>query len=488
MVLSAGKRDDEYAQRTKPDLAAFLNGLRDRGIGVQVTDGRECPTNALMHDKAAIVPAVIVSPKSEWGVVQTLRLLKTFGLYSRAVSVKSGGHGYFNGGTCSDIMLDLSSMSKRTITDNVLHLEPGCILAPTVDVLAKHGKAVPHGDCFAVGAGGHFLTAGWDILLTRIYGLGCQSVIGGRVILWDGKTADVTEDSHPDLLHAMRGGAAAGVGVVTEIRLRLHDEPSRVSWRFTPITKEQMTDVCVAQRAFERARSLPREISVSFRFHFELGAQDPSISFNIVSILSAEETIRLLQQHLGLEVTALVSDISCWSEKTMMDLRMLPASETLASNPGMLGEATADAMKENPEVFWSKKWCLREMSRSYFTTISHWVTPDCETMFPELFAAFESARDHPCRERMSALVILGEGRMQELPCAMPLGGALARFEQHWDSSDEEQQCRDITEKVFDIFKTKGDPAVDRPYRGDIWLPEQGEDMALNKIYARYATK
>ncbi|KAH8693485.1 hypothetical protein GQ44DRAFT_599120, partial [Phaeosphaeriaceae sp. PMI808] len=84
--------------------------------------------------------------------------------------------------------------------NEILFVEPGCILGQLADALAKHGKAVPHGGCFDVGVSGHFLTASWDIALARRYGLGCQLVIGGRIALWDGTVVDVNEQSYPRLL------------------------------------------------------------------------------------------------------------------------------------------------------------------------------------------------------------------------------------------------------------------------------------------------
>ena len=191
-----------------------------------------------MHNRAAIIPAIIVSSRSEWGVVETLKLLSSLRLYDRhSVSVRSGGHGYFNGASCSGIMINLGLMDRRRIVDDTLLLEPGCILGQLISTLADDGKAVPHGDCFGVGAGGHFLTVGWDIVLARRYGLGCQSVTGGRVVLWDGSVVDVDEKSHPALLYAMRGGAAAGVGVVTEIWLHVIDQPPLVSWCFKSLSR-----------------------------------------------------------------------------------------------------------------------------------------------------------------------------------------------------------------------------------------------------------
>ncbi|KAJ6436780.1 ATP-dependent DNA helicase tlh1 [Purpureocillium lavendulum] len=108
----------------------------------------------------------------------------------KATASQHGGHGYFNGGSCTGIMLDLSLMNKASIKENSLILEPGCVLGQTMNILAEHRKAVPHGDCFGVGAGGHFTTAGWDLILSRRYGLGCQSLIGGRIALWDGSASD----------------------------------------------------------------------------------------------------------------------------------------------------------------------------------------------------------------------------------------------------------------------------------------------------------
>jgi hypothetical protein len=260
-------------------------------------------------------------------------------------------------------------MTGRRVVDNMLFLEPGCVLGQTVHSLVRHRKAVPHGDCFGVGAGGHFLTAGWDLLLARRYGLGCQSVIGGRVVLWDGSIIDVNEKNHPSLLYAMRGGAAAGAGVVTEIRLRLIDEPVLVTWRFSRTNREQLA-TCVVNNAFANAFNLPWDVSVLFRFHFEPDQLEPICSFNIVSLLIVDETTHCLKQHLGTEVTSLVADPLAWNKKSLVDLRMLPASEFLAMNPEMLSEVSSMALYENPLVYWKQNASSREMAGSFFTSIS----------------------------------------------------------------------------------------------------------------------
>lgn len=469
-------------------VALLLRDLKQRGIQVQKTDGRNAPPEAVMHDQGAPVPAFVISPRSEWGVAQTLKLLEEFKLYNQlSVSVKSGGHGYFNGASCSGVMVNLAGMTGRRVVDNTLFLEPGCVLGQIVHSLARNHKAVPHGDCFGVGAGGHFLTAGWDLILARRYGLGCQSVIGGRVVLWDGSIVEVDEKNHPDLLHAMRGGAAAGVGVVTEIRLRLIDEPVSVTWRFTRISKDQLA-TCVANNAFANAFNLPRDVSVSFRFYFELDQLEPVCSFNIVSLLTANETIHCLNQHLGAEVTSLVTDPSTWNEKPLVDLRMMPASEFLAANPDMLSEVSSTALHENPLLYWKQGSSSREMARSFFTSISHWVVQGCEAMLLKLYDAFQSAQTEPARERMYALVIQGGGRISELQqdCCMPLGQALARFELHWDNPEKEERwCRHFTDNISSIIQSREDGGPGRPYRGDIWREDQASDHRLDTILQKY---
>uniref|UniRef100_L7JKZ7 FAD-binding PCMH-type domain-containing protein n=1 Tax=Pyricularia oryzae (strain P131) TaxID=1143193 RepID=L7JKZ7_PYRO1 len=374
-------------------MGLFLQNLVRKGIEFCETDGRSAPPEAAMHDRGAVVPKFVISPNSEYGVSQTLMLLKDFDLYDKiAISVKSGGHGYFNG----------------------------------------------------------------------------------------------DQQSHPGLLYAMRGGAAASVGVVTHIRLRLIDEPPLVTWRFASIDKTQL-QMCVVKQAFANAYHLPREITVSFRFHFEPTQLGPVCSFNITSLLTAEKTTESLRQHLGPELTAAVFEIASWNEKALVKLRLLPASDALAADPRMLAEASSTALRTNPLVYWKKTAALREMASSYFASISHWVVPGCEPMFLDLYDAFASVQRHPARQRMCALVVQGGGRILDLQqdCSMPLGQALARFKVGWDDEKEETWCRGFTERVSGIFQSKEDPGPGRPYRGDVWLKDQTNDARLDEIFQQY---
>jgi hypothetical protein len=480
--------DSPYSYTEKePALLQLSECLAKLGIHAHRSSGLALPPEAVLHDRSAVVPALIVSPRSEYGVRETLRLLTSLGVYDQyPVSVRSGGHGYANEASCTGVMINLASMTKLHFEKDMLVVQPGCCLGQVLICLASRGKAVPHGDCFGVGAGGHFLTAGWDIALSRRYGLGCQSVVGGRLVLWNGDSIEVDDDSHPTLLYALRGGAAAGVGVVTEIRLKLIEEPPFVTWCFQKVTKAQLK-IAVSRQAFSNATKLPMDISLSFRFYFEVGHDEPVCSLNVASLLHAEETLKCIEEHLGHQVASLVAIQAEWHEKSLVDFRMIPASEELASNPQMLFEATAVTLHESPMLYWSRQVTLREMARSYFTSISHWVIPQCEDMFVDMYETFRSVHSASVRERMYALVVQGGGKMTELQhqCSMPLGQALARFEMHWNKPEEEGYARAFTEKIENIIKRREDPGPGRPYRGDIWREKQGCDTTLDTIRADY---
>ena len=248
-------------------------------------------------------------------------------------------------------------------------------------------------------------------------------------------------------------------------------------------------DSVVSQYLAGNAFNLPWDVSVSFRFYFEPDQLEPVCSFNIVSLLTANETIHCLNQHLGAEVTSLVTtDLSAWNEKSLIDLRMLPASEFLAANPEMLSEVSSTALHENPLLYWKQASSSREMARSFFTSISHWVVQGCEPMLLKLYDALQSAQAEPARDRMYALLIQGVGKMSELQqdCCMPLGQALARFELHWDDPEKEERwCRQFTDDISDIIQSEEDNGPGRPYRGDIWLEEQATDGNLDRLLQKY---
>jgi hypothetical protein len=464
-------------------LAPLLEDLKRWGIFFEQTEGTNPSPEAVMPENTAVAPMIIVSPRNEWGVTMTLQILKTHAVYDRfPVSVKSRVHEYFNVGVCYGVVINLGNMIKISIGDDKLNLEPGCLLGQVIHFLKKHRKAVLDGNHFGVGADGHFLATGLDLVLGRSYGLGSQSIVGGRVALWDGSVLEVNETSHPDHLHAMRRGTVAEVGIVTQIHQQLIDEPPKATWLSARIDKEQLK-LCVRREVFTKAVNLPLDITVSFRFYFQPPHREPVCSFNIVSLLSIEETIDHLYMHLGYEVATMVSDNRQWNETSLVDLRTFPGSKGLSSYPDMLVEILSESLRNTSLVLWNRNSITRETGRTFSSSISQWVVPECEPILANLYEKFESIQSHKANQRMYALVILGGGGMKysQQTWSMPVGQALARFAIHWDDPEEVEAgwYEYLTQNILAIFQERADQEVYKPCRGDVWLRKQEEDEKLS---------
>ncbi len=83
------------------------------------------------------------------------------------------------------------------------------------------GLATGLGDTASVGLGGITLGGGIGFLV-RKHGLTIDDVLAAEVVTADGGRLDVDEHAHPDLFWALRGGGG-NFGVVTRLRLRLHE-------------------------------------------------------------------------------------------------------------------------------------------------------------------------------------------------------------------------------------------------------------------------
>jgi Berberine and berberine like/FAD binding domain len=104
------------------------------------------------------------------------------------------------------------------------------------DALGTRGGGIPGGSCPTVGIAG--LTQGGGVgVLTRAYGLTCDSVTAMDVVLADGRSVTASADEEPDLFWALRGGGGGHLGVVTSFTFRTFAAPTitraYVAWPFS---------------------------------------------------------------------------------------------------------------------------------------------------------------------------------------------------------------------------------------------------------------
>jgi len=139
------------------------------------------------------------------------------------VSVYGGGHGVtgsavVDGGVCIDLRpIDHVVVDAGASTVKV---GGGATWGAVDAATQEHGLAVTGGRVSGTGVGGLSLGSGsgW---LERTYGFTCDSLVSAEVVTAAGDIVTASDDSHPDLFWALRGGGG-NFGVVTEFTFALH--------------------------------------------------------------------------------------------------------------------------------------------------------------------------------------------------------------------------------------------------------------------------
>ena len=139
------------------------------------------------------------------------------------LSIRGGGHSLAGHGTNDGgIVLDLGAMKGIHIDPDrrLAWAQPGLTAREYTTAAAAHGLATPFGDTGSVGIAG--LTLGGGIgWLARKHGLAIDALVSVEIVTADGRVVTASEESHPDLFWAVRGGGG-NFGVVTRFQYRLY--------------------------------------------------------------------------------------------------------------------------------------------------------------------------------------------------------------------------------------------------------------------------
>ncbi|MFI5660990.1 FAD-binding oxidoreductase [Streptomyces sp. NPDC051684] len=159
--------------------------------------------------------------------------IRTTLAYARAhkvpLSIRNGGHSY-GGWSSGDghLILDVSRMKSVRASSGEAVVGAGAKLIDVYRSLAAKGATIPAGSCPTVGVSGLTLGGGHGVV-SRAYGLTCDSLTQATVITADGKELTANATSHKDLFWALRGAGNGQFGVVTELRFKTHPAPQGVS-------------------------------------------------------------------------------------------------------------------------------------------------------------------------------------------------------------------------------------------------------------------
>ncbi|MGH2761550.1 MAG: FAD-binding oxidoreductase [Thermoleophilaceae bacterium] len=204
-------------------------------------------------------PALIARCSSPDDVAKAIAFA---GEHELALAVRGGGH---NGGGLGvvdeGLVVDLSPLKDievdveaRTVT-----VGGGCLWQEVDAATHPAGLATPSGIISTTGVGGLTLGGGLGHL-SRAYGLTIDNLLSAELVLANGERVSASEDEHPDLFWAIRGGGG-NFGVVTSFRFRLNPVSTVIGGpTFWPI--EQTADVLRHYGDF--MQSAPRELNGFF--------------------------------------------------------------------------------------------------------------------------------------------------------------------------------------------------------------------------------
>jgi FAD/FMN-containing dehydrogenase len=203
-------------------MTAMIDTLRSRVTGPVTAPGDQGYDEArqvynFMIDRR---PAAVVECADATDVAAVVRQAAESG---SALAVRGGSHSVPGFGTADGALVaDLSRLSTVTVDPSarIARAGGGVTWGAFNEATGAHGLATTGGVVSTTGVGG--LTLGGGIgYLSRGYGLSCDNLISAQVVTAEGQVVTASEDQHPDLFWALRGGGG-NFGVVTEFTFQLH--------------------------------------------------------------------------------------------------------------------------------------------------------------------------------------------------------------------------------------------------------------------------
>src|SRR3954454_1975846 len=119
-------------------------------------------------------------------------------------------------------MIDLSHMRAVDVDAEAktARAQGGALWSDVNTAAHEHGLAVTGGAISSTGIGGYTLGGGLGWLMST-QGLAADNLIGVELVTATGEVLQVDDESHPDLMWALRGGGGH-FGVATSLSFRVH--------------------------------------------------------------------------------------------------------------------------------------------------------------------------------------------------------------------------------------------------------------------------
>jgi FAD/FMN-containing dehydrogenase len=202
----------------KPAVVTGIDRFRGRLISADHPD----------YDRARAVwngaidrrPGLIAQCIGTSDVVAAVRFARDHDL---EIAIRGGGHNVAGTAVCDDgIVIDLSAMRAVRVdpAGRKAWVQGGALWGDVDNETQSHGLATTGGIVSHTGVAGLTLGGGVGWLM-RKHSLTVDNLLAADVVTANGELLHASEDEHPDLFWALRGGGG-NFGVVTSFEFRLH--------------------------------------------------------------------------------------------------------------------------------------------------------------------------------------------------------------------------------------------------------------------------
>ncbi|KAE9379099.1 FAD-binding domain-containing protein [Stipitochalara longipes BDJ] len=161
-------------------------------------------------------PFAITRPTTALQISQILSFTK---LHSLPFTIRSGGHdSYGRSAVSGSLIIDVRELDEIVLSfnNNSVRIGGGVISDNLTKFLAPHGMVAVQGGCSSVGYTNWAACGGYGTLNGR-FGMGCDQIVGARVVNCYGEVIEADEE----MLWGLRGGGCA-LGVVVSLDVKVY--------------------------------------------------------------------------------------------------------------------------------------------------------------------------------------------------------------------------------------------------------------------------
>jgi FAD/FMN-containing dehydrogenase len=253
-------------------------------------------------------------------VVQSVKFARTHDLI---VAVRCGSHNAAGHATCDGgLVIDLSLMKGIRVDSGKrrVHAQGGVLWGELDRECQVYGLATTGGTVNDTGIAGLTLGGGIGWLMGK-YGLACDNLVSADVVTANGDVITASEEEHPDLFWALRGGGG-NFGVVTSFEYQLHPVGQLLAGMVI-YPRSEARDILRYHRDF--SQSAPDEV-VSVAGLMSSPEGEPVIAIPVCYCGSLAEGERVLDKlrHLGTPLADDIGPKSYVEAQSMLDPAAFP--------------------------------------------------------------------------------------------------------------------------------------------------------------------